>query len=94
MDLAAVLDRRPQLALVDELAHTNVADPSDLGRQPHALADIEVLLDHVHRRITTLNVQHLESLNDVGRSLTGVRQADGAVAGWWSGGRGDRAGRT
>jgi two-component system, OmpR family, sensor histidine kinase KdpD len=70
MDLAAVLARRPQVALVDELAHTNApGSPNEKRWQ-----DIEELLEAGITVITTMNVQHLESLNDVVYEITGVRQ--------------------
>ena len=72
MDLAAVLARRPQVALVDELAHTNAPGSSNEKRWQ----DIEELLDAGITVITTLNVQHLESLNDVVYEITGVRQRE------------------
>jgi two-component system sensor histidine kinase KdpD len=72
MDLAAVLARRPQVALVDELAHTNApGSPNEKRWQ-----DIEELLDAGITVITTVNVQHLESLNDVVYEITGVRQRE------------------
>jgi two-component system, OmpR family, sensor histidine kinase KdpD len=72
MDLAAVLVRRPQVALVDDLAHTNVPG------SPHASRwqDIQELLDAGITVITTVNVQHLESLNDVVYEITGIRQRE------------------
>jgi two-component system, OmpR family, sensor histidine kinase KdpD len=72
MDLAAVLGRRPQVALVDELAHTN-APGSPNKKRWH---DIEQLLEAGITVITTVNVQHLESLNDVVYEITGVRQRE------------------
>ncbi|MGW1007279.1 ATP-binding protein [Streptomyces sp. NPDC002520] len=71
MDLAAVLARRPQVAIVDEFAHSNV--PGD-GRNPKRWQDIETLLDAGIDVITALNIQHLESLNDVVEKITGVPQ--------------------
>ncbi|MEU1273377.1 ATP-binding protein [Streptomyces sp. NPDC005799] len=71
MDLAALLDRRPQVAIVDEFAHTNV--PGD-GRNAKRWQDIEALLDAGIDVITALNIQHLESLNDVVEKITGVPQ--------------------
>ncbi|MFF5025426.1 ATP-binding protein [Streptomyces collinus] len=71
MDLAAVLDRRPHVAIVDEFAHSNV--PGD-GRNPKRWQDIEALLDAGVDVITALNIQHLESLNDVVEKITGVPQ--------------------
>jgi two-component system, OmpR family, sensor histidine kinase KdpD len=72
MDLAAVLARRPQVALVDELAHTNAPG----SRNEKRWQDIEELLDAGITVITTVNVQHLESLNDVVYEITGVRQRE------------------
>ncbi len=72
MDLAAVLARRPQVALVDELAHTNAAGSLHEKRWQ----DIEQLLDAGITVITTVNVQHLESVNDVVYEITGVRQSE------------------
>ncbi|KOV91767.1 ATP-binding protein [Streptomyces sp. NRRL B-3648] len=71
MDLAAVLARRPQVTIVDECAHTNV--PGD-GRNPKRWQDIEALLDAGIDVITALNIQHLESLNDVVEKITHVPQ--------------------
>ncbi|HYP46497.1 MAG TPA: DUF4118 domain-containing protein [Propionibacteriaceae bacterium] len=76
MDLAAVLARRPQVALVDELAHTNVVDDSDSGAHHKRWQDVQVLLEAGIDVITTVNVQHLESLNDVVESITGIRQTE------------------
>ncbi|WP_065967740.1 sensor histidine kinase [Streptomyces sparsogenes] len=70
MDLDAVLARRPQVALVDELAHTNVPG----SRHTKRWQDVEELLAAGIDVVTTLNVQHLESLNDVVRQITGVTQ--------------------
>jgi two-component system, OmpR family, sensor histidine kinase KdpD len=72
MDLAAVLARRPQVALVDEIAHTNALGSLHEKRWQ----DIEELLDAGITVITTVNVQHLESLNDVVYEITGVRQRE------------------
>ncbi|WP_412034825.1 DUF4118 domain-containing protein [Sphingomonas alpina] len=69
MDIDAVLERRPQLALVDELAHSNV----DGSRHPKRWQDIVELLDAGINVYTTLNIQHVESLNDVVASFTHVR---------------------
>ncbi|SES09520.1 two-component system, OmpR family, sensor histidine kinase KdpD [Streptomyces sp. yr375] len=71
MDLAAVLARRPQVAIVDEFAHSNV--PGD-GRNAKRWQDIETLLDAGIDVVTALNVQHLASLNDVVEKITGVPQ--------------------
>lgn len=71
MDLAAVLARRPQVAIVDEFAHGNV--PGE-GRNLKRWQDIEALLDAGIDVITAVNVQHLASLNDVVENITGVPQ--------------------
>jgi two-component system sensor histidine kinase KdpD len=73
MDLAAVLARKPQQALVDELAHTNVPGS---GAHEKRWQDIEVLLDAGIDVISNVNIQHLESLNDVIEQITGVRQRE------------------
>ncbi|HEY7045970.1 MAG TPA: ATP-binding protein [Jatrophihabitantaceae bacterium] len=71
MDLAAVLTRRPEVVLVDELAHTNVP-----GSGPHEKRwqDVETLLEAGINVLSTVNIQHLESLNDVVEQITGVEQ--------------------
>jgi two-component system sensor histidine kinase KdpD len=69
MDLDAVLARRPQVALVDELAHTNAPGSANAKRYQ----DVEELLRHGIHVITTMNVQHLESLYDLVERLTGVK---------------------
>lgn len=68
MDLDGVLARKPQLALVDELAHTN----AEGMRHPKRVQDVLELLDAGIDVYTTLNIQHLESLNDVVAQITGV----------------------
>ena len=68
-DLDGALARKPALILVDELAHSNVAG----SRHPKRWQDIEELLDAGIDVYTTLNVQHLESLNDVVGGITGIR---------------------
>ncbi|NYI70939.1 two-component system sensor histidine kinase KdpD [Naumannella cuiyingiana] len=70
MDVDAILAREPQVVLVDELAHTNVPG----SRHARRCADVEELLAAGIDVITTVNVQHLESLNDVVESITGIRQ--------------------
>ncbi|MFJ5838395.1 hypothetical protein ACIQGO_16765 [Streptomyces shenzhenensis] len=70
-DLAAVLARRPRVAIVDEFAHSNI--PGD-GRNPKRRQDIETLLAAGIDVVTALNIQHLESLNDVAEKITGVPQ--------------------
>lgn len=72
MDLDAVLARRPQVALVDELAHSNVPGTRNTKRWQ----DVEELLGAGIDVVTTLNIQHLESLSDVVRQITGVRQRE------------------
>jgi two-component system, OmpR family, sensor histidine kinase KdpD len=72
MDLDAVLARHPQIALVDEFAHTNVPG----SRNEKRWQDVEELLDAGIDVISTVNVQHLESLNDVVEKITGVPQRE------------------
>ncbi|MEU1937790.1 sensor histidine kinase KdpD [Streptomyces coeruleorubidus] len=72
MDLDAVLARRPQVALVDELAHTNIPG----SRNAKRWQDVEELLAAGVDVISTVNIQHLESLGDVVESITGVRQQE------------------
>lgn len=67
-DLDAALSRKPQLILLDELAHTNAHG----SRHPKRWQDVEELLDAGISVYTTINVQHLESLNDVVARITGV----------------------
>jgi two-component system sensor histidine kinase KdpD len=69
MDLDAILARHPQLVLVDELAHTNAPG----SRHAKRFQDVEELLDAGIDVYTTVNIQHLESLNDVVAQITGVR---------------------
>ncbi len=72
LDLDAVLARRPQLALVDELAHTNI--PGSLHEK--RWQDVEELLAAGIDVVSTVNVQHLESVNDVVERITGVQQRE------------------
>jgi two-component system sensor histidine kinase KdpD len=72
MDLDAVLTRRPKVALVDELAHTNVPG----SRHAKRWQDVEELLRAGVDVISTVNIQHLESLGDVVEGITGVRQRE------------------
>ncbi|MFT3852911.1 MAG: DUF4118 domain-containing protein [Ilumatobacteraceae bacterium] len=72
MDVDAVLTRRPDVALVDEYAHTNVPG----SRHDKRWQDVDELLDAGIDVITTLNVQHLESLNDVVDQITGTVQRE------------------
>src|ERR1700753_4146982 len=69
MDIDAILLRRPRLALVDELAHDNAPG----SRHPKRYLDVEELLAAGIDVYTTLNVQHIESLNDVVARITHVR---------------------
>jgi two-component system sensor histidine kinase KdpD len=69
MDVAAILARKPAVCLVDELAHTNVPG----SEREKRWQDVEVLRDAGIDVISTLNIQHLESLNDIIESITGVR---------------------
>ena len=70
MDLDALLARKPEIAVVDELAHTNVPGSRNLKRWQ----DVEELLDAGIDVLSTVNVQHLESLNDVVERITGIHQ--------------------
>ncbi|MEU1482110.1 sensor histidine kinase KdpD [Streptomyces sp. NPDC005760] len=72
MDVDAVLARRPDVALVDELAHTNVPG----SRNTKRWQDVEELLAAGIDVVSTVNIQHLESLGDVVESITGVRQRE------------------
>ncbi|MFJ5049361.1 DUF4118 domain-containing protein [Streptomyces sp. NPDC088719] len=72
MDVDAVLERAPAVALVDELAHTNVPG----SRNAKRWQDVEELLRAGIDVISTVNIQHLESLGDVVESITGVRQRE------------------
>jgi two-component system sensor histidine kinase KdpD len=69
MDLDAVIARHPQIVLVDELAHTN----ADGSRHPKRYLDVEELMSHGIDVYTTVNIQHIESLNDVVAQITHVR---------------------
>src|SRR6202453_3454733 len=72
MDVDAVLARKPQIALVDELAHTNVPG----SRHDKRWQDGEDILDAGLDVISAVNIQHLESLNDVVEQITGVSQRE------------------
>ncbi|GAB6902525.1 sensor histidine kinase [Kineosporia succinea] len=72
MDVEAVLERGAEVVLVDELAHTNVPG----SRNAKRWQDIEELLDAGMTVLTTVNVQHLESINDIVRQITGVPQRE------------------
>ena len=69
MDLDAIIARQPQIVLVDELAHTNATG----SRHPKRYLDVEELLNRGINVYTTVNIQHIESLNDVVAQITGVR---------------------
>jgi two-component system, OmpR family, sensor histidine kinase KdpD len=69
MDLDAIIRRHPQIVLVDELAHTNAAG----SRHPKRYLDVEELLGHGINVYSTVNIQHIESLNDVVAQITHVR---------------------
>ncbi len=69
MDLDALIARHPKIALVDELAHTNVAG----SRHPKRYLDVEELLSRGIDVYTAVNIQHIESLNDVVAQITHVR---------------------
>jgi two-component system sensor histidine kinase KdpD len=72
LDVEAVLRRRPQVVLVDELAHTNTPGSNN----PKRWQDVQELLDAGITVISTVNVQHLESLNDVVEQITGIEQKE------------------
>ncbi len=72
MDVDAVLTRKPQVALVDELAHTNVPGSAREKRWQ----DVELLLEAGIDVISTVNIQHLESVNDVVEAITGIPQRE------------------
>ncbi|HEY0259904.1 MAG TPA: DUF4118 domain-containing protein [Lacisediminihabitans sp.] len=72
MDLSAVLDRHPDIALVDELAHTNAPGSTHEKRWQ----DVRDLLDAGITVFTTVNIQHIESLNDVVEQITGITQRE------------------
>jgi len=75
-DLDAALKRRPDILLVDELAHSNLVGGDPQPRHPKRWQDVEELLDAGINVWTTLNVQHLESLNDLVAQITGVKQRE------------------
>ena len=91
LDVGVVLARRPQVVLVDELAHTNVPETTGRGdgsaageggeagggeRHEKRWQDVEQILEAGIDVISTVNIQHLESLNDVVESITGIRQQE------------------
>jgi len=75
-DLDAALKRAPSTLLVDELAHSNIVEGEPRPRHAKRWQDVDELLDAGINVWTTLNVQHLESLNDVVTGITGVRQQE------------------
>ena len=75
-DLDTALHRRPEILLVDELAHSNLLGGEPEPRHPKRWQDVEELLDAGINVWTTVNVQHLESLNDLVAQITGVRQRE------------------
>src|ERR1700731_3516082 len=72
MDTAAVIARHPQIALVDELAHTNIPG----SKHEKRWQDVQDLLDAGIEVISAVNIQHLESLNDVVEQITGIPQRE------------------
>jgi two-component system sensor histidine kinase KdpD len=72
MDVDAILARAPEVACIDELAHTNVPG----SRNEKRWQDIQLLLDAGITVLTTVNIQHLESVNDVVEKITGIRQQE------------------
>ena len=68
MNTEAIIERKPKTAVIDELAHTNV--PGSKNRKRYE--DVEEILNHGINVVSTLNIQHLESLNDVVRQITGI----------------------
>src|SRR3954454_20132865 len=72
MDVDAVIARKPEVALVDELAHTNVSG----SRNEKRWQDIDEILAAGIDVISTVNVQHLESMNDVVEEITGIKQRE------------------
>ena len=72
LDVEAVLRRRPEVVLVDEYAHTNIPGSANAKRWQ----DVEALLDAGITVISTVNIQHLESLNDVVAQITGIEQRE------------------
>jgi two-component system sensor histidine kinase KdpD len=75
-DLDAALERRAAVTLVDELAHSNLVEGEPRPRHPKRWQDVEEMLDAGLDVWTTVNVQHLESLNDVVAGITGARQQE------------------
>ena len=88
MDIDAILKRKPQLALVDELAHTNVP----ASRHAKRYQDVEELLAAGIDVYTTLNIQHVESLNDVVAQITGIKVKETIPDRFFDGGTGNADG--
>ena len=78
LNLAAILERCPQVAIVDELAHTNVPGVRHAKRWEYVIA----LLDAGINVIAAVNVQHLEALNDVIAATLGVTVRETVPIGW------------
>jgi two-component system sensor histidine kinase KdpD len=76
LDLDAALERHPAILIVDELAHSNLIEGNPPPRHAKRWQDIEELLEQGINVWTTVNVQHLESLNDLVAQITGVRQRE------------------
>ncbi|MER6952276.1 DUF4118 domain-containing protein [Nonomuraea sp. NPDC000554] len=72
LDVDAVIERKPKVALIDELAHTNVPGSRNVKRWQ----DIDDILDAGIDVISTVNIQHLESVNDVVQEITGIPQRE------------------
>jgi two-component system sensor histidine kinase KdpD len=72
LDVEAVLARHPEVVAIDELAHTNVPG----SQNPKRWQDVERILDAGIHVLTTVNIQHLESLNDVVEQITGITQQE------------------
>ena len=72
LDVEAVIARRPEVVVIDELAHTNVPG----SRNPKRWQDVDEILDAGIHVLTTVNIQHLESLNDVVEQITGITQQE------------------
>jgi two-component system sensor histidine kinase KdpD len=72
LDVDAVLDRHPEVVVIDELAHTNVPG----SKNPKRWQDVEEILEAGIHVLTTVNIQHLESLNDVVQQITGIEQQE------------------
>jgi two-component system sensor histidine kinase KdpD len=78
MDVGAVIARHPQVVCVDELAHTNIPG----SRHEKRWQDIEDLLEAGITVLSTVNIQHLESVNDVVEKITGIRQRETVPDAW------------